>query len=235
MLGVRDDPSYKKNVPGFAMPDQQPQNNKRMNIPLTTAVLASLTVAMIVLRIFWLRVPARLRYFLVRLAFAFIVLQLLSTATKWSTTSGRLNAFINWCAIAGYQLIIVLFTRQRPRWLTTISAIILLVPVFASTILMPLGELFEVPARLIPVSRNVVFVKYAWNEGTNSGVDLIIFRKPFFAPFLKRRVERFAFNNQQCNTAAATVTMEPDNQSVRVVCPPNEQNPGPIERVIPLH
>jgi hypothetical protein len=113
-----------------------------MYIPITTAALALLTVAMILLQTFWLRVPPRLRAFLVRASIAVIVLHAIFAVTKWSTTSDRLNVLINWLAIAGYELLILLFSRLSPRWLTIPSATVLLVPLFASTIVIPLTHLF---------------------------------------------------------------------------------------------
>jgi hypothetical protein len=88
-----------------------------MYIPITTAALALLTAAMVLLRIFWSRVPPRVRFFLIRASIAMIILHGLFVVTKWNTTSGRLNVFINWMAIAGYELLVVLFSRLPPRWL----------------------------------------------------------------------------------------------------------------------
>src|SRR6201999_1304211 len=99
---------------------------KGMYIPITIAALASLTAAMILLRIFWLRLPSRLRFFLIRASIALIALHVLFVLTKWSTTSDRLNTVINWLAIASYALLVLLFSRLSPRWLTVPSSIILL-------------------------------------------------------------------------------------------------------------
>src|ERR1700730_7715581 len=118
-----------------------------MYIPLTTAALAMPTVAILLLRIFWSRVPPRLRFFLIRASIAIIVLHSLFVLTKWTTTSDRLNVFINWLAIAGYELLVLLFSRLPPRWLTLPSTIILLIPLFASISVTPLPHLFEPPAR----------------------------------------------------------------------------------------
>lgn len=207
-----------------------------MNIPLTTAVLALLMVAMIELRVFWERVPARLRVFLVRLAVVLVVVQLLIVASTWSTGSNFVNAIINWCAVAGYMLLILLFTRLHPKWLTTISAIILLIPVFASSVVSPLGNLFTpTPNRPVHITKDLVFERSVWQEGANSGIELYIFRRPSFAPFLRHRLDHVTFNNGQCHTAAAMATVEPDGKNIRVVCPPwPNQNTEPVERIIPL-
>jgi hypothetical protein len=193
-------------------------------------------VAMIVLRVFWTRVPARLRFFLVRFAFVLVVAELLMTATTWNTVSNFANALINWGAVAGYMLIILLFTRHRPKWLTTISAVILLIPVFASSVLSPLGILFTpTPNRPVRITRNLFFERNVWVEGANSGIDLNLYHRPTFTPFLRKKIERVPFNNQQCHTAESMATLEPDGKNIRVVCPPwPNQNAEAVERIIPL-
>src|SRR5260370_28942926 len=71
-----------------------------------------------------------------------IVVHGLIVVTKWTTTSDRLNVLINWLAIAGYELLVLLFSRLSPRWLTIPSAAILLIPLFAASIMFPLSHLF---------------------------------------------------------------------------------------------
>src|ERR1700678_3069248 len=75
-----------------------------MPIPLTFATLALMTAAMIVLGVFWLRVPPGLRFFLPRAAIVLVLLHGFFVITRWGTTSERLNALINWLAVAGYEL-----------------------------------------------------------------------------------------------------------------------------------
>src|ERR1700730_476023 len=103
-----------------------------MYIPLALAALALLTVAMILLRIFWSRVPPRLRFLLIRASVAVIILHGLFVVTKWTTTSDRSNVFLNWLVILAYELLVLLFSRLPPRWLSLPSTIILLIPLFAS-------------------------------------------------------------------------------------------------------
>ena len=61
-----------------------------------------------------------------------IVLQAFFVATKWSTTSDRLNVLINWLAIAGYELLFCSSPVCLPDGSPSPSAAILLVPLFAS-------------------------------------------------------------------------------------------------------
>ena len=207
-----------------------------MNIPLTTVVLLLVTAAMVMVRVFWPRIPAWLRYVLIRFACVSAVVQLLITGSRWSTGSNLANALINWFAIAGYILLVLLFTRLRPRWLTTISGIILIIPVFASSILIPLGNVFTpTPNRPVYVAKDLAFERIVWKEGPSSGIDFTLYRRPLWAPFLRHKLGYVPFNNNQCHTAAATATLEPDGKNVRVICPPwQDQSTEEVIRMIRL-
>src|SRR5258708_25632494 len=134
-----------------------------MYMPITTAALALLTAAMLLLRIFWSRVPPRLKFFLIRASIAMIILHGLFVVTRWNTTSDRLNVFINWLAIAGYELLVLLFSTLPPRWLTLPSSIILLIPLFAASILGPLTYIFD-PAlrRNVPLDDHLFYQIDPW-------------------------------------------------------------------------
>ena len=115
-----------------------------MYVPITFAALAILTVAMIVVRMLWRRFPTWIQRCLVMFAIAMILLRVLSAATGVGgyRRIGWMPC-INWAAVAGYELLILLFTLLPPRWLTTMcAAVLVIVPVFASSILMPLGNVF---------------------------------------------------------------------------------------------
>ncbi len=58
-----------------------------MYIPITIAALITLTVAMVLLRMFWTRIPKRFGYILIRASIVVIVTHAIFTATKWNTTS----------------------------------------------------------------------------------------------------------------------------------------------------
>jgi hypothetical protein len=211
-----------------------------MRVLFTTAVLALLTLAIIMLRVFWSRVPPKVRAFLVRAGLVMILIHVAFAATKWSTTSERLNSIINWGAVAGYQLIIVLFTLQRPRWLTTISAIILILPVFASNILLPLGDLFKpVSPSITRIDSRYIYAKNLWNESgenQNSGADLMVFYQPRFVP-LRRKVQRATFNDMQCSSSASSVSIDRARKIIHFHCPALSTPAGsdPIDLLLPLH
>ena len=211
-----------------------------MRVLLTTTVLALLTLAIIFLRVFWSRVPEKVRSFLVYAGVAMILLHVAFTVSKWSTTSDRLNSIINWGAIAGYVLIIVLFTLQNPRWLTTISAGILLVPVFASSILLPLRDLFNPDSPAVTrIDNRYVYEKNLWREpgeNQNSGADLMVFYQPHFLP-LRRKVQRATFNDMQCDASASSANIDHKRKIIHFHCPALSSPAGSssIDLLLPLH
>jgi len=209
-----------------------------MYIPLTIAALALLTVAMLLLQVFWSRVPPRLRFFLIRASIAIIILHGLFVVTKWTTTSDRLNVFINWLAIAGYELLVLLFSRWSPRWLTLQSTIILLIPLFASSILGPLTDIFD-PAshRNVPLGDHLFYEVNPWSNagGGNKGVDVVIYYHPPFAPFIRHKLQSIPFNDQECNSRAASAIAFPAKKTVLGRCPnwPSQAS-GTVEKLLPL-
>jgi hypothetical protein len=209
-----------------------------MPIPLTTAALALVTVAMLLLRIFWNRFPPLLRFVLIRASIVFVIIQAFFAVTKWGTTSDLLNVLINWLAIAAYELLVLLFSRLSPRWLTSICAIILLIPVFASSILLPLTELFNpYTSKKVPISHHFFYEIKPWGNagGGSDGVDLLICYRPAFAPFLRRKIQPIPFNNRECHAMAATAILSPDAKTVLGRCPSWPSDPaGTVDRALRL-
>jgi hypothetical protein len=209
-----------------------------MYIPLTTAALALLTVTMFLLRLFWSRVPPRLRFFLIRASISMIILHGLFVVTRWTTTSDRVNIFINWLAIAGYELLVLLFSRLSPRWLTLPSTIILLIPLFASSILGPLTDIFE-PAshKNLSLGDHLYYQINPWTNagGGNKGVDVIIYYRPSFAPFIRHKLQSIPFNDQECNSRAASAVAFPAKKAVLARCPnwPSQAS-GTVDKLLPL-
>jgi hypothetical protein len=209
-----------------------------MDIPLTTATLALVTLAMLLLRIYWGRVPAHFRFVLIRTSIALVILQAFFSATKWGTTSDLLNVIINWLAIAAYELLVLLFSRLSPRWLTSICAAILLIPVFASSVLLPLTDLFNpYTNKKATMSRNFFYEVKPWGnvgDGTD-GVDLQICYRPTLAPFLRRKIQPIPFNNRECHAMAVTATISLDRKVVLARCPrwPSEPE-GTVDKTFRL-
>jgi len=209
-----------------------------MFIPITTAALALLTVAMLLLRIFWSRVPPQLQSFLIRASIAMIALHGLFLVTKWTTTSSWLNSVVNWLAIAGYELMVLLFSRLSPRWLSVPSTVILLIPLFAASILFPLSHVFRPGGdKNIPLSDHLFYEVDPWaNTGRgNAGVDLVIYYRPPFAPFLRHKLQAIPFNDQECNSSAAFAIAFPAKKTVLGRCPNwPTQSSGSVDKLLPL-
>jgi hypothetical protein len=209
-----------------------------MYIPITTAALALLTVATTLLRIFWSRIPPRLRFFLIRGSIFVIVLHALFVVTNWNTSSERLNVFINWLAIAGYELLVLLFSTLPPRWLTLPSTVILLIPLFASSILGPLTSIFDPGShKKVKLDDHLFYQIDPWSDAGNGskGVDVIIYYRPPFAPFLRHRVRSIPFNDRECNSRASSAIVLPARKTIIFRCPNWPSQPaGTLDKVLPL-
>ncbi len=208
-----------------------------MHLPITIAALASLMAAMMLLRILWPRLPSRLRYLLIRASIVSVTLHVLFVVTKWSTLSDRLDTLVNWLAIAGYVLLVLLFSRLSPRWLTIPSAVILILPVFATSIVIPLTRVFEPgSARNIPLENHLFYEVNPWaNIGGTAGVDVSIYYIPPFAPFLRRRILVIPYNEGECNTSATYVTLLSNANGVLGHCPRRpSQGPGTVDKRFPF-
>ena len=193
-----------------------------MHVPITTATLALLTFAILLLRIYWLRVPGTVRFYLIRVAALLIVIHVLFTVTKWSTTSDHVNVLIKWLAIASYELLVMLFTRLSPRWLTSSCAVILLMPIFASSVLLPLTYLFDATTNeSTSLGSNLFYQRLHWGDdpSANSGAEIIVYYRPHLASFLRHDLQHVSFNNQQCNAGAAFAVLGPVPKTVLARCP----------------
>jgi hypothetical protein len=209
-----------------------------MYIPITIVALALLTAAMIVLRIFWSRLPPRLMPFLFRLSIALVILQAIFAATKWSTASGHVNVLINWLAIAGYELIVLFFAGLSPRWLTVPSTIILLIPLFAASVMIPLTHLFDSHfPHPVPIGHHLFYEVEPWTNigGGNGGIEIVFYRRSSIFPFLRHRVQAIPFNNEECNSNAASAIALPEKRAVLCRCPRWPSQPaGYDEKLLPL-
>jgi hypothetical protein len=209
-----------------------------MHIPQTFALLGLLTIGVLVLRHFWWRLPRPLRAAGLVFALAMIAIRLLFLVTLWSTTSTRLNALLYWTAVLGYQIVLARFSLMRPRWLTAPCAIILLLPLFGSTLLLPLTRVFEwQPADISAIGGPYLLEKSPWDTSDigNSGVDLMVFYHPPFAPFLRHLSQRSSFSAEECDIAHASAAAFPDRKLVHFHCPARDEKHPAIDHMLPLH
>ena len=208
-----------------------------MDIPITITALALLTVAMIFMSSFWLRIPPRLRWFLICGSAAMIILHMLFAATKWSTTSDHLNVLLKWCAIAGYELLVLLFARVSPKWLTLPCAVILLAPLISASVLLPLSQLFQPDSQPVaPMGDSLFYEVFPWANpgGGNSGVEIFVYRRSPIVPYLRHQLQVIPFNNQECNASQAFAISLPATAQYIGRCPYwPAQATGTLDKVFP--
>ena len=208
-----------------------------MHLPLTFGLLGLLTGAVLLLRVFWWRLPGWLQLSSVVLALGLVLVRIAFIATQWSMTSTRLNAILCWTAVAGYEVLLARFSLMKPRWLTSISAIILLVPLIGSTLLIPLTRVFDwSPADISELSGPYILEKSPWDTDAsgNSGMDMIVFYRPPLLPFLRHTSQRATFGDDECRPNAASAEVDLAKHSVHFHCPARGDGPPPIDVILPL-
>lgn len=202
-------------------------------LPLTFAFLAILTGALILLRLRWTHLSQRSHKTLFGFACAVLILYALSLGTGWSTSSNHLNAALYWAAIAGYELLVLLFTLLRPRWLTSIIAVVLIVPILSASVFLPLAELFNpAPHTVVSIGPNLISDRALWGTGTapSSGFDLTIYSHPSWTHVLRHRRQACHYYSGQCDASRAFATLEPDGKHVLMSCPAAPDQPADAAR-----
>lgn len=200
-----------------------------MNVIVTYLALVCLTAVAIGIRLLWPRLGMRPRRqtFLV---LAFLLLPaLLSTVSRWDTTSTHLNASLLWIRIFAYEISIVFFTLIQPRLLTTIIAIVLLLPVFSSSIVGPASALFStVQPSVRPIGGDYFLELAPWSSGPsgNTGADFTLFYQPGHFSFLRRPFMGSRLYGTQCLTSNTTATLDPATAHIAVHCPPLTSDPA---------
>ncbi len=208
-----------------------------MYVLMTIAAMGVITGAMILLRFFWWRSPWTARALLLAMACLSATLPILMIVTRWETTSDRANTLLRWIAFAGYELILMRFSLMRPQWLTSICAVVLLLPVLGTSLLLPLAELFHRKHKeRFSIGGPYQCERSPWDiSGTEvPGVNLTIYYQPKLAPFLHHQRQLSAFNAVECESSAATASILPGNKEVLFHCP---AKPGgaAVERILPLN
>ena len=192
------------------------------HFPLTLFTLAGLLVSLLLLRKRWGALGRRTRQLLLASALLSIVLFVGGYGSKWVTASDRLNCAVYWAALAGYLLLLAVHSLNRPRWLTSLTAIILGLPIFASSIFLPLNGLFY-PAprqtRQLDDHLSVSLQPFTETGTSSTGADIDVFSRPRHFPFLRHTHLGGRFYDSRCNTAATEVLLQPDHNSVFVLCP----------------
>jgi hypothetical protein len=211
-----------------------------MHVPLTLAALAALTATIVLVRIFWPRLAPGIRHILIACACLALTAQTLCAASPWAPTSDRLHALVRWSGFAGYEFFLILFTLWPPRWLTSLIAAVLILPILSSSTLLPLSILFDdFPKTTIPLADNIVSVRTFIDRSSiaTNAADIGVYYRPHWLPFLQRSLAETRFFDTQCNADSSFATLQPNQKSVIFTCPalpPQPSTAAVIERH-PVH
>jgi hypothetical protein len=208
-----------------------------MHLPLTFGLLGLLTGAVLLLRLLWWRLPGWLGGAILAGAGAMVLFRLVSIASQWSMTSTRLNALVCWAAVAGYEILLARFSLMRPRWLTSISAVILLTPLVGPTLLIPLTRIFDwSPADITVLTSSYILEKSPWDtDGSgHSGVDMIVFYRPHLIPIFRHLAQRASFGDDECKPAQGSVQVDPKQRMAHFHCPARGDGKPAIDVILPL-
>ena len=191
-------------------------------LPITFAVLAILTGALIFLRLRWTRLSRKTHRILIVCACVALIINAFGKVTHVSTSSSHVNAALYWFAVAGYGLVLLLFTLLRPRWLTAIIAIVLFLPILSASAFLPLAELFDpAPHTVVTLAPNLISDNVSWGTGIVpiAGYDFAIYSYPSWTHLLRRRRQGARYYDEQCDAAHASATLQPDGKHVLMSCP----------------
>ena len=210
-----------------------------MHEPLTFAALALLTAAIVLLRIVWSRLSPKTHRVLITIVVGYFALSLVTRSTHWTTASDQLDGVLYWCFVACYALLLMLFTLLRPRWLTSVIAIILFVPILSTSTFLPLTKVFNrAKSTTSVIGDRIISVKTPLepNPIEVSGVDIDVFYQPTWSTLVRRHLQGFRFIDSQCNASAAYAVLQPDHKNVLFACPPAPNQPPDAARnvILPL-
>ncbi len=208
-----------------------------MHFGESIALLLAVTAAVILLRAYWHRMPRRLEKAIFLAGAIAVTLRAISVVTFWTTVSPRINSVICWLSVIAYELILVRFSLMRPRWLTAPCAIILLLPIFGSTLLFPLTGIFDTsPPHRTPIAQNYHVERSPWDPKMSgqSGEDYGLYSSPSWLPFLHRIVQRSSFSQQQCRSVDVTVSIDRQRHLVYFHCPGHQGSQSDVDLALPL-
>ena len=206
-----------------------------MHLQLTLALFAALTAALLLLRLAWPRLSHSTHRAILIVAGLALPLWPLSLLTRWSFTADRLDGLLTWAFIAAYELLVLLLTLLRPRWLTALIAFTLILPLLSASAFLPLTELFDrAPETSLRLGPNLYSQRVPWNfpRSNVSGTDLEIFYRPARLPLLQHRAQGARYYNTQCDANHAFATLQPDGLHLQMNCPALPDQPGSARTLI---
>jgi hypothetical protein len=211
-----------------------------VHVPATIATLVLCIAAIVLLRLRWTRLSGWTKLLLLCLSVVFVLVMAFARMARISTTSDQANATFYWASVLGYIFLLVVFTLLKPHWLTSLIAVVLMLPLLSASAILPLAGIFSsLPHRVQPLGNGFVGDLVPVDAVTRgaSGTDLTIYRRISWIPLLQRRYISVRYFNTQCDTSAAYAVLQPDHRSVLMVCPTTEGFPAEDGRsiVLPLY
>jgi hypothetical protein len=206
----------------------------------TIITLTLFTLAIVLLRIRWDVLPPTLKRLLVRFATGAIGLMVFAYVSRISTTFDHLNIVVYWCAVLSYIFFVVLCTRLHPIWLTSLIAIVLILPLLSASALLPLADIFSnLPHHITPIGNGYFSDVTPIDSVTKSagGADIAIYRRLPWLPFLRRRHQGVRFFITQCDAPSAYAILQPDQHHILMACPALPGHPPSDTRgdIVPLY
>jgi hypothetical protein len=193
-----------------------------VHVPQTILILALFTLAIVIVRIRWDRLSSRLKHFLIFCAVASIAVMTIGALSRINTTSDPFNTIVWWCATLSYIFFVILFTRLRPLWLTSLIASVLILPLLSASAILPLAAFFSnLPHHITPLGNGLVSDLVPIDSITPNagGADLTIYRRFSRLPFLQLRRQGARYFSTQCKASDAYAVLQADNVHILMVCP----------------
>lgn len=200
-----------------------------MPVLATYLALVCLTGFAVALRLLWPRLGLRSHRRIFFVLALLLLPTLLSTLSRWETTSAHINASLLWIRIFAYELCIVFFTLMRPRAVTTSIAVILLLPIFSSSIVGPASALFSSSRPTIQSIGYDYFLELSpWSGGPqeNTGTDFTLFYQPAGIHLLRRPFMGSRLYDTQCRTSDTIATLDAATAHIALHCPALTSDPA---------
>jgi hypothetical protein len=209
-------------------------------------MLSALTVLMILvsvtrafkLRLDWRQLSRRTKSALLSASGLLVAVYVSMLATGWATHSALVNVIVGSLAVGAYSLVVLLLTLFRPKLLFAGVALLLLLPVAAAFVVLPLSAYSQGQIKTEHVAGTLFVEKIPWDEGAlgSSGTTLLIYETPRFVPFIRHNLVTVVFDDSNCVSTEAFAVLQPDLRHVLARCPWYEyqQKEGFHEFLVPI-
>ena len=122
-------------------------------------------------RIFWVVFPRRRKVLLFVASSLCLGTYAVILFSPWAFTAPLANGVLGGLAVGGYSLLVMLATFLKPRWLFRGLAVVLLLPVLAGVVIVPLRA--ESRMKIEHIGGTLFVGKYSWDPGALGGPGLL--------------------------------------------------------------